>query len=74
MSAKGNCYDNAPVESLWGVLKNELIYYEDYKTRFLAINDIIGYIELYYNQKRVQKGLDYKLPRQVWFDYYRQVA
>ena len=74
MSAKGNCFDNAPIESFWGTLKNELVYHQDYKTRFAAINDIIGYIELYYNQTRIQKGLGYKSPRQVWFDYYRQAA
>nr|WP_181716734.1 IS3 family transposase [Psychrobacter sp.] len=74
MSAKGNCFDNAPIESFWGVLKNELIYHQDYKTRFAAITDIIRYIELYYNQTRIQKGLGFKSPRQVWFDYYRQAA
>ncbi|PKH82355.1 IS3 family transposase [Psychrobacter sp. 4Bb] len=74
MSGKGNCYDNAPIESFWGTLKNELVYHQDYKTRFTAINDIIRYIELYYNQTRIQKGLGYKSPRQVWFDYYRQAA
>ena len=94
MSGKGNCFDNAPIESFWGVLKNELVYHQDYKTRFTAINDIIGYIELYYNEERlakhcfaatqgkscarsgtrIQKGLGYKSPRQVWFDYYRQAA
>ncbi|MGY8858385.1 MAG: IS3-like element ISPar1 family transposase, partial [Pseudomonadales bacterium] len=41
---------------------------------FTAINDIISYIELYYSQTRIQKGLSYKSPRQVWFDYYRQAA
>ena len=74
MSAKGNCFDNAPIESFWGVLKNKLIYHQDYKTRFAAIIDIIRYIELYYNQTRIQKGLGYRSPRQVWFDYYRQAA
>ncbi|WP_201546146.1 IS3 family transposase [Psychrobacter sp. H7-1] len=74
MSGKGNCFDNAPIESFWGTLKNELVYHQDYKTRFVAINDIIGYIELYYNQTRIQKSLGYKSPRQVWFDYYRQAA
>ena len=74
MSAKGNCFDNAPIESFWGTLKNELVYHQDDRTRFDAISDIIGYIELYYNQTRIQKGLGYKSPRQVWFDYYRQAA
>ena len=74
MSGRGNCFDNAPIESFWGVLKNELVYHQDYITRFTAISDIIGYIELYYNQTRIQRGLAYKSPRQVWFDYYRQAA
>ncbi len=74
MSGKGNCYDNAPIESFWGTLKNELIYHHDYKTRFTAINEIISYIELYYNQTRIQKSLGYRSPRQVWFDFYRQAA
>ena len=67
-------FDNAPIESFWGVLKNKLVYHQDYKTRFATITDIIGYIELYYNQTRIQKGLGFKSPRQVWFDYHRQAA
>ena len=79
ISGRGNCFDNAPIESFLGekhcfARKNELVYHQDYKTRFTAISDIIGYIELYYNQTRIQKGLAYKSPRQVWFDYYRQAA
>ena len=42
--------------------------------RFEAINDIIKYIELEYNQTRIQKDLGYKTPRQMWFDFYRQAA
>ncbi len=74
MGGKGNCYDNAPIESFWDTLKNELIYHHDYKTRFTVINEIISYIELYYNQTRIQKSLGYRSPRQVWFDFYRQAA
>jgi transposase InsO family protein len=40
MSRKGNCYDNAPIESFWGTLKNELVYHCDYQTREEAIRDI----------------------------------
>lgn len=54
-SAKGNCYDKAPIESFWGTLKNELVYYQDYKTRFSAMTDIRQYIELYYNEERLAK-------------------
>lgn len=67
-------FDNAPIESFWGILKNELVYHEDYKTRFEAISDITKYIELDYNQTGIQKGLGYKTPRQMWFDFYRQAA
>ncbi len=79
MSRRGNCFDNAPIESFSGeehcsARKNELVYHQDYKTRSEAIDDIIKYIELDYNQTRIQKGLGYKTPRQMWFDYYRQAA
>ena len=79
MSGKGNCFDSTPVESFSGeehcaARKNELVYHHDYKTRFTAINDIIDYIELYYNQTRIQKGLGYRSPRQMWFDFYCQAA
>ena len=74
MSGKGNCVDNAPIESFWGTLKNELVYHQDYKTRFTAISDNTQYIELYYNQTRIQKGLGYRSPRQMWFDFYHQAA
>lgn len=40
MSGKGICFDNAPIESFRGTLKNELGYHQDYKTRFTAINEI----------------------------------
>lgn len=62
MSAKGNCFDNAPIESFWGILKNELVYHQDHK-KIAAISDII---DLYYNQTRIQKSLGFKSPRQVW--------
>ena len=74
MSAKGNCYDNAPIESFWGILKNELVYHHHYKTRFEAINSIMKYIELDYSQTRIQQDLGMRSPRQVWMDFYRQAA
>ena len=37
------------------MLNNELVYHQYYKTRFVAINDIIGYIELDYNEERSAK-------------------
>jgi len=62
MSRKGNCYDNAPIESFWGLLKNELIYHKQYKTRAEASKDIIQYIEIFYNRQRKQAKLGYHAP------------
>ena len=49
MSRKGNCYDNAPMESFWGTLKNELVHHRRYKARQQAISEITEYIEVFYN-------------------------
>jgi len=72
MSRHGNCFDNAHIESFWGILKNELVYHKDHEKRFEAIRDMTKYIELDYNRTRIQKSLGYKSPRQTWFDYYSQ--
>lgn len=40
MSGKGNCYDNAPMESFWGTLKQELVHHRRYQSRQEAIQDI----------------------------------
>ena len=52
MSRKGNCYDNAPMESFWGTLKNELVHHRRYATRAQARHEIAEYIELFYNRQR----------------------
>lgn len=52
MSRKGNCYDNAPMESFWGTLKTELVHHRRYATRQQAQQDITEYIELFYNRQR----------------------
>ena len=52
MSRKGNCYDNAPMESFWGTLKNELVHHRRYETREQAQREITEYIELFYNRQR----------------------
>ncbi len=62
MSRRGNCYDNAPIESFWGVLKNELVHHRRYVTRNEAIKEITEYIEIFYNRQRRQKRLDYLSP------------
>lgn len=62
MSRKGNCYDNAPMESFWGTLKQELVHHRRYTTRDEAIRDITEYIEIFYNRQRRQARLGYLSP------------
>lgn len=62
MSRRGNCYDNAPMESFWGTLKQELVNHRRYYTRKEAIQDITEYIEIFYNRQRRQKRLGYLSP------------
>ena len=47
MSRKGNCYDNAPMESFFGTLKRELVHHRKYRTRQEAIAEISEYIEVF---------------------------
>jgi len=62
MSRKGNCYDNAPMESFWGTLKQELVHHRRYQTRQEAIREITEYIEMFYNRQRRQARLGYLSP------------
>ncbi len=62
MSRKGNCYDNAPMESFWGSLKNELVHHRRYATRAEAIASVREYIEIFYNRQRRHSRLGYLAP------------
>ncbi len=62
MSRKGNCYDNAPVESFWATLKNELVHHRRYATRAEAEREIGEYIDIFYNRQRRQARLGYVSP------------
>ena len=62
MSRAGNCYDNAPMESAFGTLKQELIHHERYATRRAARTAIFDYIETFYNRQRLHSSLDYVSP------------
>jgi len=70
MSRKGNCYDNAPMESFWGTLKQELVHHRRYRTRLEAIRDITEYIEIFYNRQRLQPGLGFLSPAVYEQRYY----
>lgn len=62
MSRKGNCYDNACVESFFSTLKTELIRRQRYSTREEARAAIFDYIEVFYNRQRRHSTLAYKTP------------
>jgi putative transposase len=62
MSRKGNCWDNAPMESFWGTLKNELVHHRRFVTREQARQEITEYIEIFYNRIRRQARLGYLSP------------
>jgi transposase InsO family protein len=62
MSEKGQCWDNAPMESFFASLKKELVHDEDYHTRVQARLSIFEYIEAFYNPKRRHSALGYLSP------------
>jgi transposase InsO family protein len=70
MSGKGNCFDNAPMESFWGTLKQELVYHRHYGSRREAIQDITEYIEIFYNRQRRQARLGFLSPAAYEQKYY----
>jgi len=62
MSRKGNCYDNAPIESFWGSLKNEMVHHQRFETRAQAESTIREYIEIFYNSQRRHSRIGYLAP------------
>jgi putative transposase len=74
MSRKGDCYDNAPMESFWGTLKTELVHHSRYKTREQAIREITEHIEVFYNRQRRQARLGYLSPAVYERQFYARQA
>ena len=62
MSRKGNCYDNATMESFWSTLKWELVYRREFATHHQARSAIFDYIEGFYNPKRLHSALNFRSP------------
>jgi putative transposase len=73
MSGTGNCFDNAPMESFWGIIKQELIHHRHYRSRREAIEDITEYIEIFYNRQRLQARLGYLSPVAYAQKYYARL-
>jgi transposase InsO family protein len=62
MSGKGDCWDNAVMESFWGTLKRELVNHQRYATREQARASIFEYVEVFYNRHRLHSSLGYVSP------------
>lgn len=64
MSRKGNCYDNAMIESFFHTLKMEHVYWHTYRSHQDAEQSLFDFIELFYNPERLHSGLGYQSPAQ----------
>jgi len=62
MSRRGNCWDNAVIESWHRTLKVELVWNQQYRTRNEARTSVFEYIEVFYNQRRRHSSLGYISP------------
>ena len=65
MSRKGDCWDNAPMESFFHTLKTERVHHRVYATRAEARRDLFGYIEGFYNSRRLHSALGYTSPAEM---------
>ena len=72
MSRKGNCYDNAPTESLWGTIKQELVFQRRFQNRTEAMMAIGEYIEVFYNRIRRHSAIGNMAPSIFAETYYFQ--
>ncbi len=71
MSRKGNCYDNACIESFHSTLKKEFVYQTKFKTRKQAEKELYTYIEFDYNRLRLHSSLGYQTAHQFEQSYYK---
>jgi putative transposase len=62
MSRRGNCLDNAPMESLFASLKKEHVHHVRFRTRAEAKAAVFDYIEVFYNRQRLHSALGYRTP------------
>ncbi len=65
MSRKGNCWDNAPMESFYKTMKVERVYQVTYQTRAQARLDVVDWIEGFYNRRRLHSSVGYRSPVQA---------
>jgi transposase InsO family protein len=72
MSAKGNCYDNAAMESFWATLKTECFGNQIPQNRIHAQRMLFDYIETFYNSKRIHSSLEYQSPKEFEQAYWKE--
>jgi putative transposase len=65
MSRKGNCWDNAPMESFFHTLKTEDVHHRKFRSKEEAKQALFRYIETYYNSRRLHSGIGYITPAQM---------
>jgi putative transposase len=68
MSRKGECLDNAPMESFFASLNKELLHRQRFKTRAQAKVSIFEYIEVFYNRQSRHSSIGYQTPQQAFED------
>ena len=73
MSRKGDCWEDSPMESFWGTLKNELVHHRQYSTRYQAKQEITEYIEIFYNRQRKQARLGFLSPVAFTKQYFNKL-
>jgi transposase InsO family protein len=74
MSGKGNCYDNAAMESFFKTLKTELVYLECFQTKPEARTGIFDYIEIFYNRQRLHSSLGFLTPEEFEDEYWKMIT
>lgn len=74
MSRKGNCLDNAPMESFFSSLKTELVHRAKFRTRREAKAALFEYIEIFYNRQRRHSSIGYRTPAQARMDMVTRMA
>src|SRR5918992_4640088 len=65
MSRRGNCLDNAPMESFFASLKTERVHQAQFRTRAEAKAAVFEYIEVFYNRQRLHSALGYRTPAEA---------
>ncbi|MBQ7805754.1 MAG: integrase core domain-containing protein [Rhodococcus sp.] len=73
MGRTGRCWDNSMAESFFAALKNECVYRTVYVTKSQARQDIIRYIEGFYNPRRRHSALDYQALNDVHYSYRQHI-